>query len=100
MAVYSQLPGKLDIKVNQGDDLSINIDFGIDLSGYTFESKINNQTSNSFLITVTNEGIGEINISLTDAQTKGFGKCVLLWELIWTVAGMSRTVLDGELVIL
>ncbi len=51
MAIFTQLPGRLDIKMNAGDDLSMDVDFNQDITGYTFASFINNSTASVFTIT-------------------------------------------------
>ena len=66
MTEVTQVPGSLDIKAKKGDDLSILIDFSIDMTGYTFEAGVNENEGNVTPITVANTNLpaGQITISL------------------------------------
>ena len=92
--LIEQLPSQLDINIKQGDDLVRNINFGRDISGYTFP------TSNVSL-TVTNASSGDGRISWVHSLTSTLAKTLHPWYLSWVDAnGKYRTLIEGKLQIL
>jgi len=91
--IYEQIPATRHINSVSGDDLSIAIDFDIDLSGYTFFCKVGSQDPT---ITVTNAALGQVTIALTNAQTTAIGVNKVHWHFGWISSGKYRTVLAGN----
>lgn len=98
---FNLVPGKLNINAVAGDDFSVLLDFNVDLTGYTFDSKIllDNQVANRYqamTITNTNLSLGRITLSLTDTQTAAIGPIAnRKWFISWSQGGDIRTVLSG-----
>ena len=111
MATYSVLPDTLDIVFIQGDELSIELDFDQDLTGYTFEHKIvqvtavsgGNVTAWTYVYTFTRTDIdlsqGRMNLSLQETQTQALTLGLAYrWWFRWKAPGdIRRTVLSGSL---
>src|SRR3990167_2807901 len=96
MAEFEQIPGELDIEVGLGDDLSMLVDFDIVLTGYTFSAKVEHAaTTTDITVTSTNLAVGQITMSLTDAQITAIGAGSHRWYLTWTTGTTSRRVLAG-----
>ena len=102
MANVTQVPGSLNIKLAQGDDLSILLDFDIDLTGYTFESKVVETNGDLTTITVveTNLSTGQITITMTDTLSDALSitadETFHSWYLDRTNAGNQRRYLAGD----
>ena len=102
MADVEQIPGRLNIKLAQGDDLSILLDFDIDLTGYTFESKVVETNGTETVITVaeTDLSAGQITLTMTDtlseALTATSNNTFHSWYLDRTNAGSQRRYLSGD----
>ena len=96
---YGQLPGKLNLAFNQGDDFSSLIDFSISLDGYAVSAGITSLVTElpvlSFTITYVSLANGQVNISLTDAQTASLARGTYGWNLKWTAGDVTRTALTG-----
>jgi hypothetical protein len=113
MSTYSVLPDTLDIVFVQGDELSVLLDFDIDLSGYQFETKIirvlgvaNGNVTDyedvmSFTKTFIDLSQGTLNLSLTEVQTDSLSLVEnYRWYLRWIAPGLiTRTVLSGAIVV-
>lgn len=113
MATYSVLPDTLDIVFIQGDELSIELDFDQDLTGYTFEHKIVEVTAVSggnitawtekvdFTRTDMNLAEGRMNLSLQEVQTQALSLGgAYRWWFRWTAPGtIRRTVLSGSITV-
>lgn len=98
MAQYNQIPGKLDIKVKNGDDVSITINIDQSITGYTFSAYINESTSNTFAVTALSSS--SLKIEMDGTQLEEFGTGNQEWRLAWTsTGGVNRTILNGKLVI-
>lgn len=98
MATLEQLPAELNLEIGLGDDLSMPVDFSIDLTGYTFAAKvvrIPDETITDIAVANTNLATGQIALSLTDAQITALGVGNHRWYLIWTIGSASRRVLAG-----
>ena len=100
MAEYTQIPGELDLKIARGDNLSIGLDFNLDLTGYQFVASIKKDTTTiSMLVTTVDLAEGQINISLTGIQTNQLLEN-MTWRLRWTdPGGAIRTILKGKVMI-
>ncbi len=102
MAEATQVPGELDIKIAQGDDLSILLDFDIDLTGYTFEAKVDETDAGNTVITVvdTDLSAGQITLTMTDTLSGVIEitkeRTPHNWYLDRTNAGSQRRYLAGK----
>lgn len=102
MAEVTQVAGVLDIKINKGDDVSILLDFDIDLTGYTFESKVDETDGGNTTITVveTNLATGQITLTMTDTLSDAIDatedRPPHQWYLDRTNAGNQRRYLAGD----
>jgi hypothetical protein len=102
MATYSQTPGLLNIKGVVGSHFSCQLDFGTNLSAYTFDSAIvlqeyPNQLDQSVTVTIDNAAQGIITLSLTGLQTTAIGAIAnKKWYLNWTIGGIKQTILAGR----
>ena len=102
MAEITQIPAELDIEVTQGDDWSMLIDADIDLTGYTFASKVEevDGTSTDITVTETDLSAGQVTLSLTDTETDALSVINHKWYFDWTVSGATRRVLAGKYTII
>ena len=103
MASITQIPGALDIKIAQGDDFSMLLDFDIDLTGYTFVSKVIETNGDETAITVveTDLSAGQITLTMTDTLTDAItpteeSKSFHSWYLDRTNAGSQRRYISGD----
>lgn len=111
MLTYSVLPETLNIQAVSGDELTILLDFSIDLTGYQFATEIysaitvNGQytgktvSETNFTITTVNLSEGTINLSLNETQTSSLSAGTSYrWFLRWVAPGaITRTPLSGSL---
>ena len=98
MAEVTQIPGRLDIQLAQGDDMSILLDFDIDLTGYTFESKVVEADETETVITVVETDLsnGQITLTLSDTLSALISVATHSWFLDRTNAGSQRRQLAGD----
>lgn len=120
MATFSQLPGDLDVTFVPGDEVNISIILGVNITGYTLETKVLVGSTQGFqgggggtitgigatvatpTIHVTNATTGAIIWSLTETQTALMSPGITyLWYLRWITPGttMTRTILAGEAIV-
>lgn len=102
MATFNALPGTLALKCVRGDTLSVDVDFDVNVTGYTHAAEVTSivtgETLATMTATVTGAGAGLVTYSLTDAQTAGLVAGTYAWNASWlTGAGDVRTVLSGFL---
>lgn len=99
MADYSQIPGELNIEVGYGDEFVLALDFDIDLSGYTFVSKVIKaelETETDIVVSGTNLSAGQLSLFLTEADITTLEEAKHRWYLFWTPAsGVGRRALAG-----
>lgn len=100
MSSYDQTPGTLNLSLKGGDDFSTLIDFNpIDMTGYTVTASIVSAVSGAsvvpFTVTVPSAAEGQVNISLTDAQTASIAKGTYSWRMSWVEGNATRTALTG-----
>jgi len=100
MATAASLPGTLNIAFRRGDEYGTLIDFSIPLSSYAFSSEIVSAITGSTLVTptvtVVSAADGQVNLSLTEAQTASLAAGSYLWRMIWVGPGTTtRTALEG-----
>ena len=102
MADVTQVPGRLNIKLTQGDDLSILLDFDISLTGYTFTANVIETNADSTTITVVETDLsnGQITLTMTDTLsallTITEDNSFHSWYLDRTNAGNQRRYLAGD----
>jgi hypothetical protein len=97
---YEQLPGEFNLAFRAGDDASVELDFSIDLTGYTVTSSIVSLTTGETLATptttLTNAATGVANIALTKTQTAALPIGTLGLYFTWDAPGpVRRTALGG-----
>jgi hypothetical protein len=119
MAVFTQLPGGLDITFVQGDEVAVALDFDRDLTGYTITAPVyvtavfaSGAGGSSFVETVgaiatnfaisnTNLAQGQILIGLSENQTNLLSPGIAYrWYMRWVDTGLvTRTVLSGTVTV-
>jgi hypothetical protein len=99
MPSYDQTPGALNLAFNRGDDLSTLIDFSISLASYTVTAGITSLITGNevqpLTVSVIAATAGQVNVSLTDAQTSALARGTYGWSLKWTEGSATRTALTG-----
>lgn len=99
MEGYDQTPGNLPIAFVRGDSLSALLDFSIDLTGYTFASTLVSVVTGSDVVALTSSVVsaanGQVNVSLTAAQTAALARGTYRWRFVWTQGNAVRTALVG-----
>lgn len=101
MATVKQIPGRLDIVLAQGDDMSILLDFDIDMTGYTFAASTDEVDGSTTTITVAETDLanGQITLTMTDTLSAAIAVGVHKWYLDRTNAGSQRRYLAGDFVV-
>lgn len=103
MAEFENVPALLNIRIKKGDFFSVDLDFDIVLTGYTFESKIMTADEATLVkaitVTETDLSAGKINLSVSAANMALLSKGRFFWYLKWTSGGNVRTVMAGEFLI-
>ncbi len=96
--IVEQVPGRLDIKISKGDDMSILIDFDIDITGYTHTASTVELDASTTAITVvdTDLGNGQITLTMTDTLLGAIAVGTHKWYLDRTNAGFQRRTLSGN----
>jgi hypothetical protein len=115
MAQFEQLPGALDLTFVQGDEVQINCDFDINITGYTVTNAVYvssiyaaggggsgsvttiGATVTNFNQSITNASAGQMSLALPEDRSAllspGIG---YRWYLRWVdTSGVTRTVLSG-----
>jgi hypothetical protein len=119
MAEFTQLPGELNLTFVQGDQVKVNCDFDVNVTGYTVTNSVYvtdvyasdgggsgfittiGATVTTFDQTVTNAANGQILLDLPENKsallTPGVG---YRWYLRWMdTSSVTRTVLSGTLTV-
>jgi hypothetical protein len=119
MAVFTQLPGTLDITFVQGDEVAVALDFDRNLTGFTMTAPIYvtavfasggggssfvetvGATAVTFSISNTNLSQGQILLGLSEAQTNQLSPGISYrWYMRWVDTGLvTRTVLSGTVTV-
>jgi len=99
-STYSQTPGALHLAFRRGDQLGTEVDFDIDMTGYTVTSSIvsaiTGNAVGTMTATLTNASTGIVNIAMTEEQTAALVPGTYSWRLEWTAPGsVKRTALTG-----
>lgn len=105
MATFEALPGELNIALVRGDEFLFSATFNADLTGYTRQASIYNDTTNveivpltTSLTTATTGGVttSTVAFTLTETQTALLTAARMRWYFRWvTGSGFTRTVLAG-----
>jgi len=99
MADLDQIPGELNLKATQGDDLILVTDFNIGLTGgYSFTSaiEVNDGTTVSIAVSGTFLVSGVLTAYFTDTILSALNVGDHKWYLMWVKGDVSRKVLAGE----
>ena len=121
MAVaFSQIPAPVTVTCVQGDELSIGLNLGRSISGYTVSAAVYEQvlssnvsatgfggtysvgdTKATFNVGVTNATAGTVAIALNESQTAALSTSGnYRWYLRWQdTAGYTQTILAGPFVV-
>lgn len=103
MSTINHTPARLNISLAIDDDLSLLLDFDVDLTGYTFSAKIVESDDTETTITVTNTDLtnGKITLSSTASSrdTANLEADTYAWYLTWTTSSTDRRVLAGDFTI-
>jgi hypothetical protein len=119
MAVFTQLPGTLDITFVQGDEVAIALDFDRNLTGYQITTSVYvtavyasgaggagsvetvGQTAATFAVQNTDLAAGTITLGLTEAQTGLLSPSIAYrWYMRWVDPTLfTRTVLSGTVTV-
>jgi len=104
-AQLTQTPGLLDITMTKGDNLAFNIDFNIDLTGYTFVAKVvfSDKTTAPFTIVVSSYPNGILALSIDDSVSSIFPVGEMTWYFSWTgptPTFLVRKVLAGKFTVI
>lgn len=119
MAVFTQLPGTLDITFVQGDEVAVALDMDRDLTGYTITAPVYvtavyasggggsgfvetvGSIATNFAISNTNLEQGQILLGLSETQTSLLSPGIAYrWYMRWIDAGLvTRTVLSGTVTV-
>lgn len=111
MAVFSQIPGDLDLRLVRGDEVTFSAVFaGVDLTGFTVtaavysgfgatatDTPVATPTVTVTMATVNNVTSSTVQISMTETQTLAISPTGSnRWFLRWvSPGGVTRTVLSG-----
>jgi hypothetical protein len=101
-AVYTQIPGTLNLVFKKADSVSTLIDFdGITLTGYTATSELTSlvtgRTVASLVTSIANATAGQVNISMSSAATSSMAAGSYGWRLVLIAPGATkRTALSGS----
>lgn len=91
MAIASQLPGNASVRFVRGDDWGETLDFSIDTTGYTWSAAIyslfTGATVVSPTIAVLSASLGQVALSLTDAQTAALQAGTYGLRVTWVAPG-------------
>lgn len=99
MPSYDALPGSLNLNVVRGDDVSVLLDFSVSLSAHTVTSSMTSLVTGGevvpFTVAFVSATAGQVNVSLTDAQTTALARGTYGWNLKWAEGAATRTALGG-----
>lgn len=99
MPSYDQTPGSLNLAFNRADDFSVLVDMSISLAGYTVTAGVNSLVTGAevqpFAVAVVSATAGQVNLSLSDAQTQAMARGTYGWSMKWTEGNATRTALTG-----
>lgn len=103
--IMAQFPGGITIKMIEGNDFTFRVNWGFDITGYTFTGKIipsNGLSEITMTVTPIDLALGLIDIKIASTDVIALPKSTNQgWYLDWVlpISGNKRTVLGGILVI-
>ncbi|NDG32630.1 hypothetical protein EB118_21475 [bacterium] len=118
--IYEQLPAELDLAFIKGDEFGVLLTVDLDLSGYTYDSRIYALTTaaagaglaggvatvaggtvTAFTITPVSATAGIINVSLTEQQTDALSTTGTYrwWLKAVSPAMVTRTFVSGDVTV-
>ena len=103
MTDFTQIPGLLNITAAHDDDFLFFVTFDIDLTGYSFVSKIITAVTNtpiSMTVTPVDLANGQISIALDTTKMSKLAIDEHHWYLDWSVSGKARRVLAGTFTVI
>lgn len=94
----SQLPGKLNLYIVEDNDLVFSLNWGIDITDYSFSGNIvlEDGTLEPLGITIINASEGLMNVAVV---SEDIAPDTYRWYLDWELDGNIRTVISGSLII-
>lgn len=105
MATFSALPGELNLSLVRGDEFTFSANFNVNLTGYTLQASVYNDTTNveitapTMAVTTTTTGgvtTSAVTFTLTETQTALLTAARMRWYFRWVTPGtFTRTVLAG-----
>ena len=100
MPTAADMPGYLAIGFTRSDSYGTLIDFSIDVTGHTWDAYVYSFSDQAIVIeptvTVVDASSGQVNVSLTSAQTATLPAGTYGWRLVSTAPGdVPRTYISG-----
>jgi hypothetical protein len=105
MSDLIQLPGVLNIKMLHGDDLSFDVEFNVDLTGFTLSAYVTpaGSTSSNIPITISPVDLvgGKIHLFISRSSVLGLPVNIdsHKWLFSWIAGGFTRGILGGTFTI-
>ena len=91
MAIASQLPGGLGVRFVRGDDWGETLDFSFNATGYSWSASIYSLFTGANVVAPTvaviSATLGQVALSLTDAQTAALQAGTYGLRVTWTAPG-------------
>jgi hypothetical protein len=105
VAEFNQLPGKLNIAFNRGDEVGLLFDFDINTTGYSWSAEVYSLLDNSVVaspaVTVVDAAAGKINMAMTEGQSLSLAAGSYGISISCTAPGsVSRRMIEGLLEVL
>ena len=101
--VLEQLPGMVNIKMVDDNDLVFGVDWDIDITGYLWEAYIIPEDGSDEIglgTEVTSASAGKMNVIISASSIADISPSVNNWYLNWTTPAPDsyvRTVLNGKI---
>lgn len=100
MPSAADMPGYLAIGFRKGDSYATLVDFSINVTGHSWDASVYSFNTGVTVVeptvTVVNAASGQVNVSLTHAQTLGLAAGTYGWRLESTAPGdVRRTYIAG-----
>jgi hypothetical protein len=97
---FKQVPAVMNLLIKSGDEVSTDIDFGTNLSGYTASSQlyslVDRRKVYDIPTSVTNATAGSVRLSFLEGHTSGVPAGTYGWSHKWVQpGGITKTVLSG-----
>jgi len=118
MADFVQIPGVLGLEFVQGDQVDVALDFGTDLTGYAFDSKVYvvqqtvptsggvavptaGATAATPTVGIVSRTLGKLSLGFTETQTAALSPVgTYRWYFRWVAPGdVTQTILAGDVTV-